>query len=229
MTRQRLLSSDGCSAVIREREARTIGRRLRQIRNSRGKSLVVVTGLAGINKSHLQRIETGQRALDSRSETVALANALGISPSELTRLPVPAPANGDNDAAVGGGESGTDNGHRKRPRGQVVPVDVLRLRVRTLARRRAPMPTNRRRCRAACTDSGFAHLDPRWPAANRHRAVSGTPHPQRLVSPSRFDGQRDIRSTHRIQPHRANSGNTVRNFWRFLHIGISPVVGRSGS
>lgn len=38
-------------------DARTIGRRLRQIRNARGKSLVVIAGLAGISKSHLSRIE----------------------------------------------------------------------------------------------------------------------------------------------------------------------------
>lgn len=81
-------------------DARTIGRRLRQIRKSRDKPLVVIAGLAGISKSHLSRIELGERALDSRSELVALANALQIAPSELTTLPVPAPANGDNNAAV---------------------------------------------------------------------------------------------------------------------------------
>jgi hypothetical protein len=31
---------------------------------------------------------------------VALANALEIAPSEITALPVPAPANGDTDTAV---------------------------------------------------------------------------------------------------------------------------------
>jgi hypothetical protein len=45
----------------------TIGRRLRQIRRARGKSLRVVAGLAGMSKSHLDRIERGERALDSRA------------------------------------------------------------------------------------------------------------------------------------------------------------------
>ena len=59
----------------------------------------MIAGLAGINASHLSRIENGERALDSRSLTVSLANALQIAPSELTRLPVPAPANGHSEGA----------------------------------------------------------------------------------------------------------------------------------
>jgi transcriptional regulator with XRE-family HTH domain len=113
-------------------DGRTIGARLRQIRHARRKSLVVVAGLAGISKSHLSRIERGEVALDSRSETVALANALGISPSELTRLPVPAPGNGDNDAALIAVRKALMAVTRNRPGGQVVPVDALRLRVQAL-------------------------------------------------------------------------------------------------
>ena len=59
----------------------TSGQRLRMNLNAREKSLRVVAGLAGISKSRLSQIERGEVALDSRSETVALANALGISPS----------------------------------------------------------------------------------------------------------------------------------------------------
>jgi transcriptional regulator with XRE-family HTH domain len=81
-------------------DARTIGRRVRQIRHARGKSLRVVAGLAGISKSHLARIERGERSLDSRSQTVALANALQVAPSELISLPIPAPGNGDSDSTV---------------------------------------------------------------------------------------------------------------------------------
>lgn len=81
-------------------DARTIGARLRQVRNARGKSLRVVSGLAGMSKSHLSELERGERALDRRSEIVALANALQIAPSELTRIPVPLPTNGDTDAAT---------------------------------------------------------------------------------------------------------------------------------
>ena len=81
-------------------EVRMIGWRIRRIRDDREKSLRVVAGLAGMSAPTLWRIEHGQRALSSRSEVVALANALGVSPSDLTRLPVPAPANGDVDSAV---------------------------------------------------------------------------------------------------------------------------------
>ncbi len=38
-----------------EEEARTIGRRVRQIRKARRKSLVVIAGLSGISKSKLDR------------------------------------------------------------------------------------------------------------------------------------------------------------------------------
>lgn len=48
----------------------TIGQRLRQIRRFRRKSLRVLAGLAGIGKSTLSQIERGERALDSRSESL---------------------------------------------------------------------------------------------------------------------------------------------------------------
>ena len=71
-------------------DSRTIGRRLREVRLARRKSLAVVAGRAGISPSYLSRLESGERALDRRSLIVALANALEIAPSELTRLPAPA-------------------------------------------------------------------------------------------------------------------------------------------
>lgn len=61
-----------------------IGRRVRQIRHARGKSLRVVAELAGISKSYLGMIELGDRSVDRRSLVVALANALEVAPSELT-------------------------------------------------------------------------------------------------------------------------------------------------
>ncbi|MGH3973186.1 MAG: helix-turn-helix domain-containing protein, partial [Pseudonocardiaceae bacterium] len=112
-------------------EARTIGRRVRQIRHARGKSLRVIAGLAGISASHLHRIETGQRALDSRAQTVALANALQISPSELTSLPVPAPGNGETDAAIQALRLALMSASHGLPGGQVLPAEVLRARVTT--------------------------------------------------------------------------------------------------
>jgi transcriptional regulator with XRE-family HTH domain len=103
---------------------------------------VVIAGLAGISKSKLSCIERGEIALDSRSDILALADALQIAPSELVTLPVPAPGNGHTDAtveavrlvltAVGYGRAG----------GLVLPVDVLRDRVRRLQEMR-------RRCRFA--------------------------------------------------------------------------------
>lgn len=113
-------------------EARTIGRRLRQIREARRKSLRVIAGLAGISAATLSRIETGQRALDSHSEIVALADALNISPSELTKLPVPAPGNGGSDAATESVRHALMGVGHHLPGGKVFPVEVLRARVTAL-------------------------------------------------------------------------------------------------
>jgi transcriptional regulator with XRE-family HTH domain len=112
-------------------EARTIGRRVRQIRYSRGKSLRVVAGLAGLSRSQLSRIERGERFLDSRSQTVALANALGIAPSELTRLPEPTAGNGEGEA-VKAVRRALIAITRDDPAGQVVPVEVLQTRLAAL-------------------------------------------------------------------------------------------------
>jgi transcriptional regulator with XRE-family HTH domain len=113
-------------------DARTIGARLRQIRNSRKKGLRVIAGLAGISKSKLSQIERGEIALDSRSDTVALANALQVAPSELVKLPVPAPANGDKETAIKAVRRALIAVSRDDPAGQVVPVEVLRTRVEAL-------------------------------------------------------------------------------------------------
>jgi len=105
----------------------TIGQRLRQIRRARRKSLRVIAGLAGIGKSTLSQIERGERALDSRSETVALANALQISPSELVGEPVTAP--GDGRPSVQAMRDALLAATHHRPGGQVLPVEALRARV----------------------------------------------------------------------------------------------------
>jgi transcriptional regulator with XRE-family HTH domain len=128
-------------AQVDVEDARTIGRRLRQIRKSRGKSLRVIAGLSGVlSAASLSRIENGLRALDRHSEVVALAAALEIAPSEPTRLSAPAPANGHTGSAmveaVRHALMAADLGY---PSGQVVPVEVLRARVAGVqrARRRA--------------------------------------------------------------------------------------------
>jgi transcriptional regulator with XRE-family HTH domain len=110
----------------------TIGRRLRQIRNARRKSMRVVAGLSGISEATLCRIENGLRALDSRSEIVALANALQIAPSELTRIDVPAPANGDADSAIEAVRLALMAVNHHHPGGVVLPVEALRRRVDAL-------------------------------------------------------------------------------------------------
>ncbi|MGH3806841.1 MAG: helix-turn-helix domain-containing protein [Pseudonocardiaceae bacterium] len=113
-------------------DARTIGQRLRQVRNSRGKSLRVVAGLAGISKSQLSEFERGECALDSLRRIVALANALEIAPSELTRLPVPAPANGHTDGAIEAIRRALEAIGQELPGGLVLTVGVLRDRVEQL-------------------------------------------------------------------------------------------------
>jgi transcriptional regulator with XRE-family HTH domain len=119
-------------------DARTIGRRLRRIRKARDKSLRVIAGLAGMSKSKLDRIERGEVALDKLSEIVALANALQIAPSDLRRLPVPAPANGHTDSTTEAVRLALDAIDTDRPGGLVLPVAVLRDQVaRIHAQRRA--------------------------------------------------------------------------------------------
>ena len=107
---------------------RTIGRRLRHIRQSRKLSLAVVAGLAGISTGHLSRIERGERALDRRSVTVALANALRVSPTELTSLPVPAPSDGDSDGAISAVRHMLMAVGAGQPGGQIQPVAQLQHR-----------------------------------------------------------------------------------------------------
>ncbi|MBV9730816.1 MAG: helix-turn-helix transcriptional regulator [Pseudonocardiales bacterium] len=109
--------------------ARTIGARLRQVRKARDKSLVVIAGLAGMSKSQLDRIERGECALDKLSEIVALANALQIAPSDLMRLPVPAPANGHTDSTTDEVRLALMAVSHNLPDGLVLPVDALRARV----------------------------------------------------------------------------------------------------
>ena len=129
---------EGASQVNPEQaqQARTIGRRLRRIRDARGKSLVVIAQLAGISKSKLDRIERGEVALDKLSDIVALANALQIAPDDLVRLPVPAPANGHTDSTTEAVGQALDAIEDEDPTGLAVPVAVLREQVTRLHQQR---------------------------------------------------------------------------------------------
>lgn len=106
-------------------DAYTIGERILRVRMARGKSLRVIAGLAGISKSHLDRIERAE-ASPSLSEIVALAGALQIAPSELTRLPLPAPANGHTDATTEAVRLALDLVDLGRPNGVMLSVEMLR-------------------------------------------------------------------------------------------------------
>jgi transcriptional regulator with XRE-family HTH domain len=117
-----------------------MARRLRRIRVARGKSQEVIAGLAGITKGYLSMLETGERPLDSLKLIVALAGALGISPSELTQMPVPAPGDGTIDAATEAVRHALAAVDVDRPGGDLMPVEVLRVRV-------AQMQEARRGCR----------------------------------------------------------------------------------
>ncbi|MGH3717638.1 MAG: helix-turn-helix domain-containing protein [Pseudonocardiaceae bacterium] len=132
-------------------KARTIGRRLRQIRKSRDKSLVVIAGLAGISKSQLDRIERGEVALDKLSEIVALADALQVAPSDLMRLPVPAPINGHTDSTIEAIRRALEAADQDLPEGLVLPIDVLADRVEQLYEMR-------RQCRLRQAGAGLPGL-----------------------------------------------------------------------
>ena len=117
-----------------DEDPHTIGHRVRQIRYSRGKSLRVVAGLAGMSKSKLSMIERGEVALDSRSDIVALANALQIAPSELTKVDVPAPGNGESDAVTAKIRCAMQGALVGAPDGRVCPIEQLSVRVDAVGR-----------------------------------------------------------------------------------------------
>jgi transcriptional regulator with XRE-family HTH domain len=106
-------------------QARTIGWRLHRIRTARGKSLRVIAGLAGMSSSTLHRIEHGQRGV-TLSEIIRLATALEVSLSELTGLPVPAPANGHTDSTTEAVRLALDAIDADYPDGLVLSPAILR-------------------------------------------------------------------------------------------------------
>ncbi|MCA1671528.1 MAG: helix-turn-helix transcriptional regulator, partial [Actinobacteria bacterium] len=73
--------------VMTSSEPVEIGRRARTIRRRRGLSLDVAAGLAGISKSYLSLLETGQRRFQRRGLLGDLAGALGCSVADLTGQP----------------------------------------------------------------------------------------------------------------------------------------------
>jgi transcriptional regulator with XRE-family HTH domain len=95
---------------------RTIGLRLRRIREDQHKSLQVISGLAGMSTSTLHHVEHGRREL-TLSEIVALANALQIDPWKLIKLPILAPTNGHTDTTGGTTQALTPSDHASQETG----------------------------------------------------------------------------------------------------------------
>lgn len=155
-------------AAMEAEQARTIGWRLRRIRDARGKSLRVIAELAGMSTSTLHRIERGQRAV-TLTEIIALATALEIAPSELTKLPVPAPANGHTDSTTEAVRLALDAIDVDHPDGLVLPVAALREQV-------AQIHTQHRACQFAEVATGLPGL-----IRNLHTTLAtGTDHGELL-------------------------------------------------
>lgn len=72
-----------------------IGALVRKIRKRRGLSLAAAAGLAGISKSYLSMLESGERRFERRGLVEDLARALGCSVRDLTGQLLP----GDRDSA----------------------------------------------------------------------------------------------------------------------------------
>lgn len=64
-----------------------IGSRVREIRAWRGMNLSATAGLSGMSVSYLSMIERGQRPVTRHAVLESLANALRVSPEELTGQP----------------------------------------------------------------------------------------------------------------------------------------------
>jgi transcriptional regulator with XRE-family HTH domain len=65
-----------------------ISHRLREIRCWRQLTLRAAAELAGITYGYLGQIERGEKPVNNRRVLEALANALRVSPTELTRTPL---------------------------------------------------------------------------------------------------------------------------------------------
>ncbi|MEU5852506.1 helix-turn-helix domain-containing protein [Saccharopolyspora shandongensis] len=109
--------------------AEALGQTLREIRKARGKSLTVIAGLAGISPSYLSRLESGDRALDRRSLIVALANALEVAPSEITRTAVTTAGEYEEDRSLNDVRLALLSASIGEPRGEVHPAAALSARV----------------------------------------------------------------------------------------------------
>jgi transcriptional regulator with XRE-family HTH domain len=80
-------------------ERTRVGANVRAARLRRGMSLDVAAGLAGHTKSWLSKVERALLPLERRSDIAALADALGVSPVDLTGQPFALPNDAPGAAA----------------------------------------------------------------------------------------------------------------------------------
>jgi transcriptional regulator with XRE-family HTH domain len=106
-----------------------IGRKLREIRLARGKSLAVIAGLAGISTGYLSRLEHGERALDRRSLIIKLATALDVAPSEITSSALATPGKQDDDRGISAVRLALLGVSMDEPAGEIQEVEQLAARV----------------------------------------------------------------------------------------------------
>lgn len=67
-----------------EFNSKVVGKTINRLRTEQGLSQEVLSGLAGIARTHLSMIETGSK--QANFETIwKIANALGVKPSDLVR------------------------------------------------------------------------------------------------------------------------------------------------
>lgn len=81
-------------------EVTRVGAAVRSARLRRGLSQRVVAGLTGRSQGWLSKIEQGRLPLESRHDLVALADALDVSPADLTGQPYTGSGQPENDAAA---------------------------------------------------------------------------------------------------------------------------------
>lgn len=81
------MAEDSAKGVPVKIEDAHIGRRVREVRAWRKRSLTAVAGLAGMSPAYLSMIERGERPVTKREVLERLANALQVSPADLTGKP----------------------------------------------------------------------------------------------------------------------------------------------
>lgn len=77
----------------------TIGENLRRLRQARGFTQEQLAATSGVSRPTITNIEVGKSAASSKTLAI-LAKALGVDPSELSRLTAPPEVPGANDGRI---------------------------------------------------------------------------------------------------------------------------------